>query len=111
MSRPLNLNNYSDRQRFYKRKQWINIRKHKLSLNPFCELCSEKNKPKFATEIDHIEPIEESPEKALLLDNLQSLCKSCHSKKTYEEKLKGSWSKSRTIKKKEKYNLDNWPKL
>lgn len=33
-------------------------------------------------EVDHIKPVREAPELAYLLDNLQTLCCACHSRKT-----------------------------
>jgi 5-methylcytosine-specific restriction protein A len=39
-----------------------------------------------ATEVDHIQSIESGGSK-LALDNLQSLCRACHSRKTRDEQL------------------------
>ena len=36
-------------------------------------------------EVDHIEPVKDAPEKAFDLDNLQTLCRSCHALKTAVE--------------------------
>jgi len=36
-------------------------------------------------EVDHIQPVRTHPELAFDLSNLQSLCPSCHSKKTIQE--------------------------
>ena len=54
---------------------WNRLRKIKLYRNPYCEICG-----KVATEVDHIVPIRKGGLNEL--DNLQSLCKSCHSRKT-----------------------------
>lgn len=36
-------------------------------------------------EVDHVEPVRERPDLAFSVDNLQTLCASCHSKKSVEE--------------------------
>lgn len=36
-------------------------------------------------EVDHIQPVRYAPELAFVLENLQTLCVSCHSKKTIQE--------------------------
>ena len=52
----------------------------------YCQECGvvclgeKKNKP--PPQVDHIKPRKEFPELALVLSNLQTLCKPCHSKKT-----------------------------
>lgn len=82
---------YKQRQNFYHTKEWSQTRLLKLHQNPLCEHCALENKLINATEIDHIIDIEDAPALRLDMSNLQSLCKSCHSKKTYkkvEEKLK-----------------------
>ena len=66
-------------KRFYNSKQWRVLRQHVLSSNPVCVMCG-----RLANEVDHIVPISMGgvPDS---LDNLQSLCKPCHSKKTQKE--------------------------
>jgi len=65
---------------FYCSKEWINIRLYKLFLNPFCE---NKKCDNYATEVHHIKEKNYFPELAFDINNLQSLCKSCHSRHTY----------------------------
>ncbi|WP_043458634.1 HNH endonuclease signature motif containing protein [Gluconacetobacter diazotrophicus] len=56
--------------------------------NPWCVRClkegilNDQN-----TQTDHIIPIEQAPDRKYDETNLQTLCRSCHSKKTYDEKL------------------------
>ncbi|MDR1969528.1 MAG: HNH endonuclease [Burkholderiaceae bacterium] len=52
-------------------------------------------------EVDHIKPVRDAPELAFVLGNLQTLCVSCHGKKTAQEvsfaksiKTRDSWLKS-----------------
>lgn len=66
----------------YNTKRWQILRRHKLGLNPICELC-DKN---LATEVHHIVPIAEGGEE-FSLPNLQSLCKPCHSGQTRLEQM------------------------
>lgn len=55
--------------------RWRAIRARYLKLHPRCEVCGE-----LASELDHIIPIRAGGTNHW--DNLQALCKSCHSKKT-----------------------------
>ena len=41
---------------------------------------------KVGLEVDHIQPVERRPDLALVLDNLQTLCKACHLDKTTRER-------------------------
>jgi len=66
-------------------RTWRKLRAMKLRRNPLCEVCLSKGLTVLATEVDHIKPVKKYPELRLVYDNLQSLCKSCHSKKTRRE--------------------------
>ena len=76
---------YEYRQKFYQSKQWRNLRNYKISENPLCELCEKENKLVGAIDVDHIIDIKDNPFLALEYENLQSLCKPCHSKKTMND--------------------------
>jgi 5-methylcytosine-specific restriction protein A len=67
---------------------WQKLRKLKLATNPLCELCLKKGIVEPATEVDHKIPIAKWPEGRLIWENLQSLSKSCHSRKTLAENQK-----------------------
>ena len=69
---------------FYKSKEWLILRAQQLKLQPFCEECLKQGKVKRAKIVDHIIPIKQGGAK-LDLANLQSLCWSCHSRKSIEE--------------------------
>ena len=71
-------------QKFYQSKEWKAVRRVKLNNNPLCEECMRQGKYVRATMVDHIVPIKQGG-KALDIQNLQSLCNSCHSKKSIEE--------------------------
>lgn len=71
-------------QRFYQSEEWKAVRRKKLSINPLCEECLRQGKLTKAVMVDHITPIRQGGA-ALDLNNLQSLCWSCHSRKSSEE--------------------------
>lgn len=59
--------------------KWRRFRAIFLAQNPLCETCSD-----FATEVDHRKRV--LPDASNLLDasNCVALCKSCHSRKTFD---------------------------
>lgn len=67
-------------------RTWNKVRSIKLADNPLCEECIGVGIVKQAEEVHHIKPVADYPELRLAIDNLQSLCKLCHNKKTAEEK-------------------------
>ncbi len=63
----------------YDKRSWRDgIRVHQLQLEPLCRMCRESGTITAATEVDHRDgdPTNNAQE------NLQSLCKPCHSIKT-----------------------------
>lgn len=71
-------------QKFYQSVEWKAVKKRHLQLEPLCRECKRNGKLTKATMVDHIVPIKQG---GLPLDdsNLQSLCWSCHSKKSVQE--------------------------
>ena len=69
---------------FYKTPEWRYARKKQLEAHPFCEECLKEGKRTKATMVDHIVPIKQGGDK-FAPSNLQSLCWSCHSRKSVEE--------------------------
>lgn len=61
--------------------RWKRLRRRQLAANPLCEICLEKGRVTSASHVDHIngDAFNNSH------DNLQSLCPSCHSRKTAAE--------------------------
>jgi 5-methylcytosine-specific restriction protein A len=66
---------------------WKRLRATVLHKQPLCVHCLDVGRTEAATELDHIVPIRLRPDLRLVVDNLQPLCKSCHSKKTGNEKV------------------------
>jgi 5-methylcytosine-specific restriction protein A len=71
-------------QTFYESGAWRKLRQMKLRESPFCELCRTGGTLVKATVVDHIIPIKQGGA-PLDLENLQSLCNSCHSRKSTQE--------------------------
>jgi 5-methylcytosine-specific restriction protein A len=76
--------NNSDEQRFRNSKAWKQLKLYKKSISPICEICVKFERIVPMTDVDHIKPISEGGQ-LYDIDNLQSLCKQCHSRKTMRE--------------------------
>ena len=61
-------------------RRWQRLRRIQLGREPFCVHCAEFGRVTAATDVDHIVARRDGGEDALF--NLQSLCHSCHSRKT-----------------------------
>jgi 5-methylcytosine-specific restriction protein A len=68
---------------------WYKFRKSYLHRNPLCVFCKKGGFLVTASEIDHIKPLADYPELKYGEINLRSLCKPCHSKRTYYEQSLG----------------------
>ena len=61
------------------KRQWTRLRLQVLRRDGFrCVVCAAGGR----LEVDHIEAVRRAPERAFDPDNLQSLCPSCHARKT-----------------------------
>ena len=72
----------------YGNTAWRRLRRIQLNREPLCRTCLSKGIVNQASQVDHIIPVEKQPELRLSLSNLQSLCETCHTKKTREENKK-----------------------
>lgn len=61
------------------------LRPNQLAREPFCRECARRGIREYATDVDHVEPHMGDWTKFADPENLQSLCHSCHSRKTLEE--------------------------
>lgn len=63
----------------YKSSNWTRLRKQALERDHYeCQWCAAKGKTVKATTVHHIVPADERPDIAYELDNLVSLCRTCH---------------------------------
>ena len=72
--------------RYYSMPVWTDVlRPDQLLKEPFCRECAKKGERRWATDVDHI--VDHKGDWALFCDpdNLESLCHSCHSRKTARE--------------------------
>ncbi|MBR4472528.1 MAG: HNH endonuclease [Oscillospiraceae bacterium] len=66
-------------QGFYNRSTWKRLRRQVLIRDHFvCQLRTSRQCTGIATEVHHIQDLEEHPELALDMDNLTSCCWWCH---------------------------------
>lgn len=68
------------RNKLYGTTRWEVTRLHVLQANPICVVCNQA----VASQVDHIVPFQEG-DNFFDLSNLQSLCPTCHSRKTSAE--------------------------
>lgn len=76
-------NDNSKYSRFYHTSGWRNLRRHKLLVNPLCEVCYSNGIMKHADMVHHIIELRDPLggwEHRLDIDNIQSICYDCHNK-------------------------------
>lgn len=67
------------KQGFYQKAAWRRLRRQALERDHYlCQECLRHRRFTKATEVHHKKPVEKYPELALELDNLESLCWTCH---------------------------------
>jgi 5-methylcytosine-specific restriction protein A len=77
-------NAHKDSEPWRGRKYWQQIRKVVITRDVICQTCKANGKVVPGCDVDHIVPVSEGGSK-YNLDNLQLLCRSCHSQKTMNE--------------------------
>lgn len=70
----------------YSNPAWRTIRRTQLSKQPLCQSCLTKGFIASAIHVDHVFPWRHIGEHAFLHNIFQSLCQSCHSYKTGQER-------------------------
>lgn len=73
--------------RLYATPEWTDdLRPNQLLREPYCRACAQQGRRVRATDVDHIVPHRGDWELFTDRSNLQSLCHSCHSRKTMAER-------------------------
>lgn len=75
-----------DDRQFYSTARWRKLRRMKLRRNPMCEVHPDGTAA-VAVEVHHVIERKQRPDLAFDFENLQSLCKPCHSRITAREHL------------------------
>ena len=73
-------------QRFYNGAPWKRTQAVKLRRDPLCEEHLRQGPTVVATQVHHLIPRKERPDLEYAIDNLESLCASCHSKESMRER-------------------------
>lgn len=69
----------SDRVKIYNSRKWKQVRQVALLRdNLMCIPCAKNGNDVLATEVHHIQYLEHRPDLAYSLDNLISICRTCH---------------------------------
>lgn len=76
---------YQPYERWYGLKVWRVLKERQLRRQPLCEECLKEKDMVVAEEVDHIKPHRGDWRLFIDPNNLQSLCASCHSRKTAKE--------------------------
>lgn len=74
----------TDNSKIYQSQKWRKLRKWFFVNNPLCAECLRNGTVKEGTDVDHITPIRLGGE-VYDENNLQTLCKSCHNRKSAKE--------------------------
>jgi len=77
----------TEAQSLYESPEWRTLRALHIKRNPLCEKCFERGRITPAVIVDHKVEIKDGGGR-LDADNLQSLCRACHNKKTAQERAK-----------------------
>ncbi len=81
----------------YKSPKWETCRARALRRDGYiCQRCKRYGRIRAATTVHHMKPVEEYPELAYDLDNLESLCEQCHNKTHPEKGSKGLRARQRS---------------
>lgn len=65
---------------YYQSKEWKQLRKYKMTINPLCEDCEEQGKITEGHTVDHVKPRKQGGTDEL--SNLRTRCKRCNAIKT-----------------------------
>lgn len=84
---------------FYRTNQWVHLRQRVLDEQHYlCQYCKCDGIVKQGKTVDHIVPIEASPNEKVDISNLAVICHSCHTLKTIWEQQTYGTGKARELK-------------
>jgi len=81
---------HASQEGFYNTQKWRKTRNYIIANEPLCRECLSQGMVRPATVVDHIVPVDDSPELAYEFTNLQPLCDRCHRVKTNRDRGKCS---------------------
>lgn len=73
---------YAKVHRWYVSTRWQRLRLDVLQAEPFCRSCRDRGVKRLTIDVDHIRKHDGDPVLFWNRDNLQGLCKPCHTVKT-----------------------------
>lgn len=86
----------ADAKRFYDSKAWKQVRQAALQRDNYtCQVCWSKGKYTAGNTVHHIIELLDDWSLALVLENLQTVCDSCHAEKHPEKLLKNKKEKKK----------------
>lgn len=68
-------------------QRWQDLRLEKLKANPLCQICERKRLVVAALEVDHVIPLVDRMDLGFEWENLMSVCRPCHNRKTAREAI------------------------
>lgn len=86
MAKPFHKAERYDEQ-FYQRYSWRKLRNDYIEQHPYCELCAKRGYNVPAKYVDHIIARQDGGNE-LDWNNLQSLCRACHQRKSNQEQAR-----------------------
>ena len=75
----------------YTTQRWQRLRRLKLREHPLCQACLQVGRIEPAVAVDHRVPIKRGGDPFPHLEQLASLCESCHNAKTRAEQMGEDW--------------------
>jgi len=70
--------------------RWRKVRAVKLARHPLCEDCDEHGRVEVAVQVHHLEGLATRPDLAFDMENLRSLCTTCHARREARERAAGT---------------------
>ena len=72
-------------RRMRTKEPYLSMRLFFLRMHPLCRPCAANGFTVAATEIDHLVPVQQAPDRFLDRSNWQPICRPCHARKTATE--------------------------